>query len=128
MYTTFMGQSADVKLHQQLPINNSEVCTSISIHVASFKVRQSPGKQPQQLPSEKTHLLSHNPFFTGKQEKMLQRGKVTCKSGHCSRIPRALSLNHIRTGFTCKYFSDRKTNTSMHRGRRELSLSFRHHG
>lgn len=31
-----MGQSADVKLHQQLPINISEVCTSISISCCIF--------------------------------------------------------------------------------------------
>lgn len=65
-------------------------------------------------------------FLIEKQEKMLQGGKVTYKSGHCSQIPRTLFINYMHTGFVCKYFSKRKTNTSMYRGRRELSLSFRH--
>lgn len=68
-------------------------------------------------------------FLIEKQEKMLQGGEVTYKSGHCSQIPRTLFINYMHTGFLCKYFSKRKTNTSMYRGRRELCsscLSFRH--
>lgn len=80
----------------------------------------------QTTSSGKTHLLSHSSFFIAKQQKTPQGAKVTYKSGHCSLIPRTLFINHIHTEFMCKYFSKRKTNTSKHRGRRELSLSFRH--
>lgn len=58
-------------------------------------MQQNPRTQPQQLLSEQTHLLSHYLFFTEKQEKTLQGGKVSYKSGHCSQVPRTLFINNI---------------------------------
>lgn len=76
-----MSQVADVKWRQSFVNNSPSTSTTqryalaFPFHIVSFPMWQNPCKQPQQLPSGKTHLLSHNLFFIENQEKLLQGGK-----------------------------------------------------